>query len=117
MVLNNEMIYCTSALRKLGFSRGEIAILVLGIDLLLVTPSYYVPNSIKDLIKKFIEEQEKVEKTTDPFDRKVHKIQTELLYIIIKKQLDDYIKIFEEAEAFTKQVFGKSVLGYHIDTT
>lgn len=99
MMLNVETVYCASALRKLDFCRSEIAILVLGKDLLLTASSNYVPDHTKDLIKKFTKEQEKEKKATDLLDRKLHRIQAELLYFMIKKQLDEYIKIFEEAES------------------
>lgn len=99
MFLNVETVYCASALRKLSFSRSEIAILVLGKNSLLSASSNYVPDHTKDLIKKFTKEQEKEEKTKDPLDKKLHRIQAELLYFIIKGQLDEYIKIFEEAES------------------
>jgi len=99
MLLTVEKVDCASALRKLGFSRSEIAILVLGKDSLLSASSNYVPDSTKDLIKKFTKEQEKEKETTDPLDRKLHRIQAELLYLMIKKQLDEHIKVFEEAES------------------
>jgi hypothetical protein len=103
MLSNVETIYlyCAAALRKLGFSRSEIAILVLGKDSLLSVSSNYVPDSTKDLIEKFTKEQEKEKETTDPLDKKLHRIQAELLYFMIKKQLDKYIKVFEEAESVT----------------
>jgi len=99
MLLTVEKVYCASALRKLGFSRSEIAILVLGKDSLLSASSNYVPDSTKDLIQEFTKEQEKEKKTTDLLDKKLHRIQVELLYFMIKKQLDEHIKVFEEAES------------------
>jgi hypothetical protein len=108
MLLTVEKVYCASALRKLGFSQSEIAILVLGKDLLLTSSPNLVPDSTKNLIQEFTKEQEKGKETTDLLDRKLHRIQAELLYLMIKKQLDEHIKIFEEAESVIKETAFKT---------
>ena len=83
------------ALKKLGFSRAERAMLLWGTKGLLGAPPSCIPDALKNLIRAFEKEQKEEENSMDSIDKKIHRFQKELLQWVIKKRLEDQIEIYE----------------------
>ena len=92
---SNDTRECATYLKEVGLSKADIAIHLWGINGLLRAPTKCVPDDIKKLIREFIEEQQKENESIDPIDKKIYKLQTELLYCMIKKRLGDQIELLE----------------------
>lgn len=76
-----------SALLKLGFQKQDVAIIIYGSEGLLLAPDESVSVETKELIQDALNEEEKQKNSFDPIDKELHKIQMDLLYIMVREKL------------------------------
>jgi len=96
---------CTEALRKLGFDYGEAVLLLHSPEEMLTSDS--LSNITKDIIKIVLTEEEQLENSIDSIDKKIFKIDIDLLELMFKesfsKDVLSFIIVTERAEMQLKK--------------